>query len=50
VFLTADPIGTGVVSNLSRPGGNLTGVASMRLAAKWPELAKEALPGLSRVG
>ena len=50
VFLTADPIGTGVVTNLSRPGGNLTGVASMRLAAKWPELAKEALPGLSRVG
>jgi ABC-type uncharacterized transport system substrate-binding protein len=50
VFLTADPIGTGVVSNLSRPGGNLTGVASMRLAAKWPELGKEALPGLSRVG
>jgi len=50
VFLTADPIGTGVVTNLSRPGGNLTGVASMRLAAKWPELAKEALPGVSRVG
>jgi putative ABC transport system substrate-binding protein len=50
VFLTADPVGTGVVTNLSRPGGNLTGVAAMRLATKWPELAKEALPGLSRVG
>jgi putative tryptophan/tyrosine transport system substrate-binding protein len=47
VFLTADPIGAGVVTNLSRPGGNVTGVSVMRLAGKWPELAKEALPGLS---
>jgi ABC-type uncharacterized transport system substrate-binding protein len=50
VFLMADPVGAGIVTNLSRPGGNLTGVSSMRLAAKWPELGKEALPGLSRVG
>jgi len=50
VFLTADPIGNGLVSNLSRPGGNMTGVSVMREAGKWPELAKEALPGLSRVG
>jgi ABC-type uncharacterized transport system substrate-binding protein len=50
VFLMADPVGAGVVTNLSRPGGNLTGVSSMRLAAKWPELGKETLPGLSRVG
>ena len=50
VFLIADPIGAGVVTNLSRPGGNITGVSSMRLAGKWPELAKEALPALTRVG
>ena len=50
VFLMADPIGAGLVTNLSRPGGNITGVVPMRLAGKWPELAKEALPGLARVG
>ena len=50
VFLIADPVGAGVVTNLSRPGGNTTGVSSMRLAGKWPELAKEALPALTRVG
>jgi putative tryptophan/tyrosine transport system substrate-binding protein len=50
VFLSADPIGEGFVTNLSRPGGNMTGVSVMRLGGKWPELAKEALPGLTRVG
>lgn len=50
VFLTADPVGNGLVSNLSRPGGNMTGVSVMRQAGKWPELVKEALPGLTRVG
>jgi putative ABC transport system substrate-binding protein len=50
VFLVADPIGTGIVSNLSRPGGNITGVSAMRPSAKWPELAKDMLPGLTRVG
>ena len=50
VFLTADPIGAGLVTNLSRPGGSMTGVSVMRAAGKWPELAKEALPGLTRVG
>ena len=47
VFLSADPIGAGIVTNLSRPGGNLSGVSVMRLVGKWPELAKEVLPGLS---
>ena len=50
VFLTGDPISAGLVTNLSRPGGNITGVSSMRAAGKWPELAKEMLPGLTRVG
>jgi putative ABC transport system substrate-binding protein len=50
VFLDADPIGNAFVTNLSRPGGNLTGVSVMRLGGKWPELAKEALPAVSRIG
>jgi putative ABC transport system substrate-binding protein len=50
VFLDADPIGNGLVTNLSRPGGNITGVSVMRLGGKWPELAKEALPALTRIG
>jgi putative ABC transport system substrate-binding protein len=50
VFLTGDPIGAGIVTNLRRPGGNITGVSLLRLGGKWPELAKEVLPGLSRVG
>jgi ABC transporter substrate binding protein len=41
VFLSADPVGNGLVSNLSRPGGNMSGVSVMRAAGKWPELAKE---------
>jgi hypothetical protein len=50
VFLDADPIGDAVVTNLHRPGGNLTGVSVMRLGGKWPELAKEVLPTLTRIG
>jgi putative ABC transport system substrate-binding protein len=50
VFLAADPIGDGFVTNLSRPTGNLTGVSPIRLGGKWPELAKEALPALTRIG
>ena len=50
VYIGADPIGAGFVTNLSRPGGNITGVSLMREAGKWPELAKEALPGLTRIG
>ena len=38
------------MTNLSRPGGNITGVSVMRVAGKWPELAKQALPALTRVG
>jgi putative ABC transport system substrate-binding protein len=50
VFLVADAIGAGIVTNLRRPGGNITGVSVLRAAEKWPELAKEVLPGLTRVG
>jgi putative tryptophan/tyrosine transport system substrate-binding protein len=50
VYIGADAIGAGVVSNLRRPGGNITGVSIVRLGGKWPELAKEALPALTRIG
>jgi putative ABC transport system substrate-binding protein len=50
VYFGADMMGSGIVTNLRRPGGNITGVSILRLGGKWPELAKEALPGLSRVG
>ena len=46
-----DPLGTGLVDSLARPGGNVTGVSQMTsdLAAKRFELLKEAVPGISRV-
>jgi putative tryptophan/tyrosine transport system substrate-binding protein len=50
VALVSDPISAGLVTNLSRPGGNITGVSSLRAAGKWPELAKQLLPGLTRIG
>ena len=47
----ADPVGTGLVTSLGRPGGNLTGISDMAtdLSAKRLELLKEAVPTLSRV-
>jgi putative tryptophan/tyrosine transport system substrate-binding protein len=46
-----DPVGTGLVDSLARPGGNLTGMSQMTsgLAAKRLGLLKEAVPGISRV-
>jgi putative tryptophan/tyrosine transport system substrate-binding protein len=51
--IAGDPVGTGLVASLSRPGGNITGMSlqnSPELAGKRLELLKEAFPGLSRVG
>jgi ABC-type uncharacterized transport system substrate-binding protein len=47
----ADPIGSGHVASLARPGGNLTGVTIImsETSAKSLEVLKEAVPGLSRV-
>ena len=48
----ADPITPGVVTNLARPGANITGLSALagELEAKRLDLLKELLPGLSRVG
>jgi len=52
IFMShADPIGSGHVANLARPGGNITGLSLMMTEtnAKGLELLKEAVPGLARV-
>src|SRR6516225_1467792 len=50
IFMSGDPLGTGFVTRLSRPSGNLTGVSLMTLSEKWPELARELLPAVKRIG
>jgi putative ABC transport system substrate-binding protein len=52
VFIASDPLGSGLVSSLARPGGNLTGLSLFlgeEFSAKWLELLKEVLPKVSRV-
>jgi putative tryptophan/tyrosine transport system substrate-binding protein len=52
VFATSgDPIGTGVVASLARPGGNITGLSSQGpdSAGKRFELLREVIPGLNRL-
>jgi putative ABC transport system substrate-binding protein len=46
-----DPVGSGFVNNLARPGGNVTGFTAFEITKgpKWLELLKEASPGLARV-
>ena len=52
IFMShADPIGSGHVASLARPGGNITGLSIMMTETnvKGLELLKEAVPGLARV-
>jgi putative ABC transport system substrate-binding protein len=46
-----DPVATGFVASLARPGGNITGLSNLRtdLGAKRLEILKDTLPGLARV-
>jgi putative ABC transport system substrate-binding protein len=46
-----DPVGSGLVTSLARPGGNATGFVQFEyaIAAKWLDLIREIAPGVSRV-
>ncbi len=48
--VTSDPVGSGFVNSLSRPGGNATGfmLFEYSLSAKWVELLKQIAPGVTR--
>src|SRR5262249_19528107 len=47
----SDPVGSGFVASLARPGGNITGLAALapEMSGKQLELLKEIIPKLSRV-
>ena len=49
---SGDPIGAGIVANLAKPGGNVTGVSTLtlELEGKRVELLKDLLPAISSVG
>jgi putative ABC transport system substrate-binding protein len=52
VALTGDPVAGGFVTNLARPGGNLTGVsinAGIEIQPKRLEILKEAIPSVTRI-
>ena len=51
MMAAGDPVGSGLVASLARPGGNVTGMSLMApdLGGKRLELVKEVLPGVSRV-
>jgi putative ABC transport system substrate-binding protein len=51
IVTTQDPVATGIIDSLARPGGNITGVTTLQreLSGKRLELLKEAVPGISRV-
>jgi ABC-type uncharacterized transport system substrate-binding protein len=53
VMLAGDPVGSGLIASLARPGGNITGLTSeagLEMFSKRLELLKEAAPKISRVG
>ena len=52
IVINDDPVTTGIVNSLARPGGNVTGLTRLtrELSGKRLELLKEAVPKISRVG
>jgi putative tryptophan/tyrosine transport system substrate-binding protein len=51
VFVANDPLGTGLIASLARPGGNVTGLSLQApdLAGKRLEVLREVVPGLRRL-
>jgi putative ABC transport system substrate-binding protein len=51
IATATDSVGEGLVANLARPGGNITGMANLdtELSGKRLEILKDVVPGLSRV-
>lgn len=51
MLFSPDPVGTGMIASLARPGGNVTGMSHFapELGAKRLQLLKEAIPGVKRV-
>jgi putative ABC transport system substrate-binding protein len=51
MIAVGDPVGTGIVPSLSRPGGNITGLTSIspELDGKRLELLREVIPGISHI-
>jgi putative ABC transport system substrate-binding protein len=52
MIMPSDPVATGLVESLARPGGNVTGLTLLTtdLSGKRLELLNEVVPGISRVG
>ena len=50
MVVDSDPVGSGFIASLARPGGNITGLSTLapELSGKRLELLKETVPGVSR--
>jgi putative tryptophan/tyrosine transport system substrate-binding protein len=50
--IVSDPVGSGFVASLAKPGGNITGFSTLEasLSGKWLELMRDVAPSVKRVG